>query len=76
VTLKNGERLVAPRVEAYGGRGDTYGWETKEAVFAKFKMLAGTVLKPAQVDSALNALMDLDKAKDVRAVVDTVIPGR
>ena len=76
VTLKNGERLVAPRVEAFGGRGDTYGWETREAVFGKFKMLAGHVLRPAQVDAALNAIMDLDKAQDVRPVIDTVIPGR
>ena len=76
VTLINGERLVAPRVEAYGGRGDTYGWETKEAVFDKFKMLAGAVLNPSQVDAALNAIMELDKAKDVRAVVDAVIPQR
>jgi 2-methylcitrate dehydratase PrpD len=76
VVLKNGERLSAPRVEAYGGRGDTYGWESKEAVFEKFKMLAGHVLKPAQVDSALNAIMDLDKARDVRAVVDTVVVAR
>lgn len=74
VVLKNGERLAAPRVEAYGGRGDTYGWETREAVFAKFKLLAGAVLKPAQVDAALNAIMELDKAQDVRVVVDTVIP--
>ena len=76
VTLKNGERLVAPRVEAGNGRGDTYGWETREKVFEKFKMLAGAVLKPAQADSALNAIMELEKAADVRAVVDTVIPKR
>jgi hypothetical protein len=76
VTLKNGERLVAARVEASGGRGDTYGWETRDAVFEKFKMLAGAVLKPAQVDSALNAIMDMDKACDVRAIVDTLIPSR
>jgi len=76
VILKDGERLAAPRVEAVGGRGDTYGWETKDAVFEKFKMLAGAVLKPAQVDAALNAIMALDKAADVRAVVDTVIPQR
>jgi 2-methylcitrate dehydratase PrpD len=76
VTLKNGERLVAARVEASGGRGDTYGWETRDAVFEKFKMLAGAVLKPAQVDSALNAIMDMDKASDVRAIVDTLIPSR
>jgi 2-methylcitrate dehydratase PrpD len=74
VTLKNGERLVAPRVEAYGGRGDTYGWETREAVFEKFKMLASAVLKPAQIDAALNAIMELEKAKDVRAVVDNLVP--
>ncbi len=34
------------------------------------------VLKPAQVDSALNALMDLDKARDVRSIVDTLILPR
>lgn len=76
VTLKNGERLTAPRVEAYGGRGDTYGWETKEAVFDKFKMLAGAVLKSAQVDAALNAIMEMEKAADVKAIVDTLIPQR
>ena len=76
VTLKNGERLATARVEANNARGDTYGWETKEAVFEKFKMLAGAVLKPAQVDSALNAIMALEQAKDVRAIVDTVIPQR
>ena len=76
VTLKNGERLAAPRVEANGGRGDTYGWETREAVFDKFKMLAGAVLTPTQVDSALNAIMGLDTAPNVRAVVDTLVPQR
>jgi 2-methylcitrate dehydratase PrpD len=76
VTLKNGERLVAPRVEANNARGDTYGWETKEAVFEKFKMLATSVLSASQADAALNAIMDLDKAKDVRAIVDSVIPQR
>jgi len=76
VTLKNGERLTAPRVEAYGGRGETYGWDTKEAVFEKFKMLAGATLKPAQVDAALNAIMEMDKARDVRGIVDTLIPQR
>ena len=64
---------MATRVEASGGRGDTYGWETRDAVFNKFRMLAGTVLKPAQVDAALNAIMDMDKAHDVRSIVDTVI---
>ena len=76
MTLKNGERLVAPRVEASGGRGDTYGWESREAVFDKFKMLAGAVLKPSQVDAALNAIMSMEQAADVRKVVDTVIPVR
>ena len=76
VKLRNGERLAAPRIEANGGRGDTYGWETRDAVFDKFRMLAGAVLKPAQVDSALNAIMDLEKAQDVCSVVDTVIPTR
>jgi hypothetical protein len=37
-------------------------------------MLAGAVLKPAQVDSALNAIMSMETASDVRTVVDTVIP--
>jgi 2-methylcitrate dehydratase PrpD len=76
VTLKNGERLVAPRVESTGGRGDTYGWETREAVFDKFRMLAGAVLKPSQVDAALNAIMSMEQAADVRTVVDAVVPGR
>lgn len=76
VTLKNGERLVAPRVEANGGRGDSYGWESREAVFDKFRMLAGAVLKPSQVDSALNAIMSMEGAADVRSIVDTVVPGR
>lgn len=76
VTLKNGERQVAPRVEGTGGRGDTYGWETREAVFDKFKMLAGAVLKPSQVDAALNAIMSMEQAADMRKVVDTVIPAR
>lgn len=76
VTLKNGERLVAPRVEANGGRGDTYGWNTREKVFEKFKLLVGAVLTPAQSDTALNALMELDKATDIRRVVDTLIPQR
>lgn len=73
VTLKNGERLNT-RVE---GTGDTFGWENKEAVIEKFKMLAGSVLKPTQVDAALNAIMDMDKVRDVRAVMDTVtLPAR
>ena len=76
VTLKNGERLVAPRVESTGGRGDTYGWETREAVFDKFRMLAGAVLKPSQVDAALNAIMSMEQAADVRTVVDAVVPAR
>jgi 2-methylcitrate dehydratase PrpD len=76
VTLKNGERLVADRVEAGAGRGDTYGWQTRDAVFDKFKTLAGSVLKPAQIDSALNAIMSMETAPDVRAIVDTLIPGR
>ena len=76
VTLKNGERLVCPRVEANGGRGDSYGWASREAVFDKFRMLAGAVLKPAQIDSALNAIMSMEGAADVRSIVDTVVPGR
>ncbi len=73
VTLKNGERLVAPRVD---GRGDVYRWESREAVFDKFKMLAGAVLKPAQVDAALNAIMSMEQTTDVRKIVDTVVPAR
>ena len=76
VTLKNGERLVCPRVEANGGRGDSYGWKDKEAVFDKFRMLAGHVFKPSQVDAALNAIMSMEGAADVRSIVDTVIPSR
>jgi 2-methylcitrate dehydratase PrpD len=76
VTLKNGERIVCPRVEANGGRGDSYGWESREGVFDKFKMLAGAVLKPTQVDAALNAIMSMEQAADVRKVVDTVVPAR
>jgi 2-methylcitrate dehydratase PrpD len=76
VTLKNGERLHAPRSEATGGRGDTYGWETKEAVFDKFKVLAGSVLKPAQIDAALNEIMAMEKATDVRKIVDLCVPQK
>ena len=76
VTLKNGERLVCPRVEANGGRGDSYNWESREAVFDKFRMLAGHVLKPAQVESAIDAIMSMETAADVRSIVDTVVPGR
>ena len=73
VTLKNGERLVAPRVD---GRGDVYRWESREAVFDKFKLLAGAVLKPSQIDAALNAIMNMEQAADVRKIVDTVVPAR
>ena len=45
-------------------------------MFDKFKMLAGAVLKPSQVDAALNAIMSMEQAADVRKVVDTVIPAR
>jgi 2-methylcitrate dehydratase PrpD len=76
VTLKNGERLRAPRSEATGGRGYVYGWETREAVFDKFRMLTGTVLPPAQQDAALNAIMNLEQASDMRKVVDTLVPAR
>jgi len=63
-------------VEANGGRGDSYNWESKEAVFDKFRMLAGAVLRPTQIDAALNAIMSMEQAADVRKVVDTVIPVR
>ncbi|MEA3155467.1 MAG: hypothetical protein QOK44_3056 [Betaproteobacteria bacterium] len=39
-------------------------------------MLAGAVLKPPQVDTALNAIMSVGQAADVRKIVDTVIPAR
>src|SRR4030095_6977355 len=54
--------------------GDSYGWESREAVFDKFKMLAGSCVKPSQVDSALNAIMSMEDAADVRSIVDTVVP--
>lgn len=73
VTLKNGETVRAPRIEATGGRGDTYGWENREAVFEKFKSLAGTVLKPAQVDAALNEIMGMEKISDVSRIVDLCV---
>lgn len=76
VTLNNGEKLHAPRSEATGGRGDTYGWETREAVFEKFKMLAGAVLKPSQIDAALNEIMGMEKVSDVRRIVDLCVPQR
>ena len=53
-----------------------YRWESREAVFDKFKMLAGAVLKPAQVDAALNAIMSMEQTTDVRKIVDTVVPAR
>ncbi len=71
--MKTGERLIAPRVDGHGG---VYNWANKEAVFDKFKMLAGAVLKAAQVDAALNLIMSLEQAADVRKIVDTVIPPR
>jgi hypothetical protein len=49
---------------------------SKKAVFDKFKMLAGAVLKPSRVDAALNAIMSMEQAGDVRKIVDTVIPLR
>ena len=67
---------MADRVESTGGRGETYGWETREAVFDKFRMLAGAVLKPPQVDAALNAIMSMEQAADVRKIVDTLVPPR
>ena len=73
VTLTNGERLTAPRSEATGGRGHTYGWETREAVFDKFKLQAGAILKPSQADAALNAVMSMDQDSDLRKVVDTLV---
>jgi hypothetical protein len=34
------------------------------------------VLKPPQVDAALNAIMSMEQAADVRKVVDAVVPAR
>ena len=73
VRLKNGEQLVAAPVE---GIGDTWGWESREAVFDKFRALAGTVLKPTRVEAAIAAFMDMDRATDLRKLVDTVMPER
>jgi hypothetical protein len=63
-------------VEANGGRGDSYNWESREAVCDKFRMLAGAVLKESQVDAALNAIMSMEQVADVRKVVDTVVAVR
>lgn len=72
VTLKNGQ-VLSSRAE---GHGDTYGWESRDKVFAKFKMLAGAVLPSSQVDNALNSIMEMEKADDVRHIVDTVTLSR
>jgi hypothetical protein len=48
----------------------------QEGVFEKFKMLAGSVLKSSQVDAALNTIMSMEQASDVRKIVDAVIPAR
>jgi len=68
VNLKNGQRLTT-RVEAHG---DTYGWNTRDQVLEKFRMLAGAVLSSSQTDAALNTIMEMEKAADVRGLVDTV----
>jgi len=34
------------------------------------------VLKASQIDTALNAVMSMEQAADVRKIVDTVIPAR
>ncbi len=73
VNLKNGQQLIAPRIEGGGARGDTYGWEHQDAIFKKFKMLASPVLKSSQIDLALNAIMDMDHAVDVSKIIDTLI---
>lgn len=72
VRLKNGEVLAAPRIE---GHGDSYGWNEREAVFEKFRMLAGAVLAPSAVDAAINALMALDRSRDVAEVVALLTPA-
>lgn len=66
VKLRNGTTLVADRIE---GHGDSYGWNERDAVFAKFRQLAGTVLEPSRIDAALNSVMELEKSDDVSKVV-------
>jgi 2-methylcitrate dehydratase PrpD len=72
VKLKNGKLLVAERIE---GHGDSYSWNEREAVFEKFRRLAGTVLQPAQVDAALNAVMTLEDSRDVGEVTRLLVPS-
>jgi hypothetical protein len=39
-------------------------------------MLAGSVLKPAQIDAAMNEIMGMEKVSDVRRIVDLCVPQR
>jgi hypothetical protein len=71
VRLKDGTCIVAER---YEGHGDTYGWKDREAVFEKFKSLAGAVLAHSQLDSVINAVMELEKSKDVSELADVLTP--
>jgi 2-methylcitrate dehydratase PrpD len=68
VILTNGESHHI-RIE---GVGDRWGWDDRELVQEKFRSLASKVLKPAQVDAALNAILGMDQAADIGAVVETI----
>ncbi len=71
VHLKNGQTLST---RAYG-HGDTYGWEHRDAVLDKFRMLAGAVLPKPQVDQAAERFMALEQERNVRDVIDLVVDG-
>lgn len=68
VRLKDGRELHT-RVQ---GHGDTYGWEQREAVLDKFRLLAGTVLPKEQVEQAIQRIMNLEQEQNVREVMDLV----
>jgi 2-methylcitrate dehydratase PrpD len=72
IKLKNGKVLVADRVE---GHGEHYTWQDKEAVFAKFRSLAGVVLAAGQIDAVVNAIMDLERAKNISEIVKLLLPA-
>ena len=72
VKLKNGTSIVADRLN---GHGDHYGWKDREAVYGKFKSNAAGVLQPSQIDATINAIMELEKCKDVAEVVSLLTPA-
>jgi len=71
VKLKNGKSIVADRLE---GHGDAYGWKDRDAVFQKFMTSAGAVLKQGEIDTALNAVMELEKSDDIGEMVKLFVP--